>query len=169
MAKRAARAEALLQAGIKQGESKDFSGATHSFRQVLDLNVNPANKLAWYNLGVIAQHDNRTADARTAYDHALKIDPNFESALYNKALLIESSHTDQAIAILRHIVGADPKAATAHLHLGQALAKKGRDEEAEDAFGLAVRTDPSLLQHVPEEFRDSASAALTATQVGTTE
>lgn len=169
VAKRAARAEALLRAGIKQGENKDFSGATQSFRQVLDLNVNPADKLAWYNLGVIAQHDNRTADARAAYDHALKIDPNFESALYNKALLIESNHPDQAIAILRHIVGADPKAATAHLHLGQALAKKGQDKEAKDTFGLAVRADPSLLQFVPEEFRDSASAALTATQVGTTE
>ncbi|MFE9468554.1 tetratricopeptide repeat protein [Streptomyces virginiae] len=168
-AKRAARAEALLQAGIKQGENKDFSGATRSFRQVLDLNVNPAVKLAWYNLGVIAQHDNRTTDARTAYDHALKIDPNFESALYNKALLIESNHPDQAIAILRHIVRADPKAATAHLHLAQALAKKGRDKEAKDTFGLAVRADPSLLQFVPEEFRDSASAALTDTQVGTTE
>ncbi|KJY24107.1 hypothetical protein VR46_42860 [Streptomyces sp. NRRL S-444] len=169
MAKRAARAEALLQAGIKQGEIKDFPGATQSFRQVLDMNVNPASKLAWYNLGVIAQQDNKTADARAAYDHALKIDPNFESALYNKALLIESSHPDQAIAILRHIVGANPKAATAHLHLGQALAKKGRAEDAEDAFGLAVRADPSLLQHVPEKFRDSATAALTATQVGTTE
>jgi tetratricopeptide (TPR) repeat protein len=169
VARRAARAEAPLQEGIKQGENKDFSGATHSFRQVLDLNVNPTNKLAWYNLGVIAQHDNRTADAYEAYDHALKIDPNFESALYNKALLIESTHTDQAIAILRRIVGAEPKAATAHLHLGQALAKKGRDEEAEDAFRLALRADPSLLQSVPEEFRDSASAALTATQVGTTE
>ncbi|MER8225311.1 glycosyltransferase [Streptomyces sp. NPDC094143] len=56
-------------------------------------------------------------------------------------------------------MGVEPKAATAHLHLGQALAKKGRDEEAEDAFGLAVRADPSLLQSVPEEFRDSASAA----------
>ncbi|WP_078893245.1 tetratricopeptide repeat protein [Streptomyces sp. NRRL F-2580] len=169
VAQRAARAEALLQTGIKQGENKDFPGATRSFRQVLDLNVNPASKLAWYNLGVIAQHDNRTADARAAYDHALKIDPNFESALYNKALLIESSHTDEAVAILRHIVDADPKAATAHLHLGQALAKKGRDDEAEDAFGHAVRAAPSLLQFVPEKFRDSASAALTATQVGTKE
>ena len=72
VAERAARAEALLQAGIKQGENKDFSGATRSFRQVLDLNVNPADKLAWYNLGVIAQHDNRTVDARAAYDHAPK-------------------------------------------------------------------------------------------------
>ncbi|MFJ1609956.1 tetratricopeptide repeat protein [Streptomyces sp. NPDC088253] len=166
-ARLAAKAEGLLQVGIKQGENKDFPGATRSFRQVLDLD--PANKLAWYNLGVIAQHDNRTADARAAYDHALKIDPDFESALYNKAVLIEPSHTDQAIAILRRIVGADPKAATAYLHLGQALAKKGRDGEAEDAFGRAVRADRSLQQFVPEQFRDSASAAPTATETGTTE
>ncbi|WP_392749256.1 tetratricopeptide repeat protein [Streptomyces sp. LN590] len=86
-------------------------------------------------------------------------------APYNKALLIESSHTDQAIAILRHIVGADPKAATAYLHLGQALEKKGRDGEAEDAFGRAVRADRSLQQFVPEQFRDSASAAPTATEL----
>ncbi|OKK16224.1 hypothetical protein AMK16_26435 [Streptomyces sp. CB00455] len=152
--------------GIKQGENKDFAGATRSFRQVLDLN--PATKLAWYNLGVIAQHDNRTTDARTAYDHALKIDPNFASALYNKALLIESSHPDQTIAILRRIVRADPKAATAYLHLGQALAKKDRDGEAEDAFALAVRADPSLLRFVPDDFRDAASTASTATETGTT-
>ncbi|MFI6058692.1 tetratricopeptide repeat protein [Streptomyces sp. NPDC051286] len=155
----------LLQAGIKQGGNKDFSGATRSFRQVLDLD--PANKLAWYNLGVVAQHDNRTADARAAYDKALKIDPDFESALYNKAILIGTSDTDQAIEILRHIVGANPKAATAYLHLGQALTKKGRDGEAEDAFGLAVRADPSLRQLVPEQFRNPTSPAPTATQGGT--
>ncbi|MEV0490931.1 tetratricopeptide repeat protein [Streptomyces atratus] len=159
------KVERLLQAGIKQGGNKDFSGATRSFRQVLDLD--PANKLAWYNLGVVAQHDNRTADARAAYDKALKIDPDFESALYNKAILIGSNDTGQAIEILQHIVGANPKAATAYLHLGQALKKKGRDGEAEDAFGLAVRVDPSLRQLVPEQFRKPASPAPTATQAGT--
>ncbi|MFG2557533.1 tetratricopeptide repeat protein [Streptomyces sp. NPDC048496] len=155
----------LLQAGIKQGGNKDFSGATRSFRQVLDLD--PANKLAWYNLGVVAQHDNRTADARAAYDKALKIDPDFESALYNKAILIGTSDTDQAIEILQHIVRANPKAATAYLHLGQALTKKGRDGEAEDAFGLAVRADPSLRQLVPEQFRNPTGPAPKATQAGT--
>lgn len=157
--------EDLLQAGIRQGENKDFSGATRSFRKVLSRQ--PANKFAWYNLGVVAQHENRTADARAAYDHALKIDPGFESALYNKAILLEPTDTDQAIAILRRIVDADPKAATAYLHLGQALERKGRDDEAENAFGLAVHADPSLQQLVPERFRDSASAASTATQTGT--
>jgi tetratricopeptide (TPR) repeat protein len=155
-AKPVSKAEGLLEVGIKQGENKDLSGATRSFRQVLDLD--PANKLAWYNLGVLAQHDNRTADARAAYDHALKIDPDFESALYNKAILIESSHIDQAIAILQHIVRANPKAATAYLHLGQDLAKKNRDSEAKDAFVRAVRADRSLRAFVPERFRVIPSA-----------
>ncbi|MDW4908705.1 tetratricopeptide repeat protein [Streptomyces sp. ADMS] len=159
------KAEELVQAGIRQGENKDFSGATSSFRRALDLD--PANKLAWYNLGVIAQEDHRTADARAAYDKALKIDPDFDSALYNKAILLEASDTDEAIALLKHIVGADPRAATAYLHLGQALAKKGRDGEAEDAFGLAVRADPSLQQFIPEQFRDSTTAAPTGTEAGT--
>ncbi|MFJ9867870.1 tetratricopeptide repeat protein [Streptomyces sp. NPDC101165] len=104
---------------------------------------------------------------RALYDHALDVDPDFESALYNKAILLESSDTDQAIAIYRRIVSADPKASTAYLHLGQALAKKGRDGEADDAFGRAVRTDRSIQQLVPEQFRDSARATPTATQTGT--
>ncbi|WP_189152277.1 tetratricopeptide repeat protein [Streptomyces lacrimifluminis] len=170
-AKLVLKAEELVQAGIRQGENKDFSGARSSFRRALDLD--PANKLAWYNLGVIAQENHRTADARAAYDKALKIDPDFDSALYNKAILLESSDTDKAIALLKRIVGADPRAATAYLHLGQALAKKGRDGEAEDAFGFAVRADPSLQQFVPEQFRDSSdssdstTAASTGTEAGT--
>lgn len=164
-AKLVSKADGLLQTGIKQAEKKDFSGATRSFRQVLGLN--PANKFAWYNLGVIAQDGHRTADARAAYDKALKIDPNFVSALYNKAILLESSDTDEAIDLLKHIVGAAPRAATAYLHLGRALAKQGRDGEAGDAFGFAVRADPSLQQFVPEQFLDSTTAALTGTQAGT--
>ncbi|RKT19519.1 tetratricopeptide repeat protein [Streptomyces sp. 1114.5] len=155
----ASEAGVALQAGIRQGESHDFLAATESFRQVLKLD--PANKLAWYNLGVIAQDDNRTAEALSDYDNSLKIDPDFESALYNKALLLESNDTDQAIAILQHVVSADPKASTAYLHLGQALAKKGSDSEAKDAFGRAVHADPSLQPLVPERFRDAASAAPT--------
>jgi Flp pilus assembly protein TadD len=165
-AKPVRKAQDLLRTGIRQGEDKDFSGATRTFRKILVLE--PANKFAWYNLGVVAQHEKRTADARAAYDHALKIDPGFESALYNKAILLGPTDTDQAIVLLRHIVDADPKAATAYLHLGQALARKGRHGEAREAFGHAVHADPTLQQLVPERFRDSASAAPTATQAGIT-
>jgi Flp pilus assembly protein TadD len=162
-------ADALLQAGLKQGEIRDFAGAEATFKRVLDLE--PKNKLAWYNLGVVAQHNNRTADARKAYDHALGVDPHFKSALYNKALLVEQEDPDQAVELLQRVVATDSKAATAYLHLGQALAKKGRDEAARDAFVKAAQADPSLEQLVPDQFRDSASAApspsQTATQAGT--
>ncbi|GAB2768559.1 tetratricopeptide repeat protein [Streptomyces bullii] len=153
--------DAVLRKGIKQGEAGDLAGAAKTFRKVLDLDA--GNKLAWYNLGVIAQYDARTADALAAYDKALKADPKYTPALYNKAILLEPSDTDQAIAILRRVVVANPKAATAYLHLGQNLVKKNRDSEAEDAFVSAVRVDPSLRRLIPQPFRDSVRSGTTTT------
>jgi Tfp pilus assembly protein PilF len=149
-------AEALLQAGTKQAQINDLAGAGKTFRKVLEMD--PDNKRAWYNLGVIAQNEGKKAEARTAYDKALKSDPNFSPALYNKAILLEPSDTDEAIGILRHLVAANPKASTAYLHLGQNLAKKDKDSEAKAAFARAVRLDPSLRTYVPERFRDAINA-----------
>lgn len=169
-AKSAARAvseaQALLHAGLMQSRYQDYSGAAKTFKRVVDLD--PANKLAWYNLGVIAQRDGRTADARTAYDKALKIDPSFASALFNEAVLLESSEPDRAIGLLKRVVAGDSKASTAYLHLGQALAKEGRDDEAQDAFRRAVTADPKLHPLVPEPFQDSASPSPSTSQAGTT-
>lgn len=149
----AGEAQALLQGGLMQGRFQDFAGAAKTFRRVLKLD--PGNKLAWYNLGVIAERDSRTADARAAYDKALKIDPSFVSALYNEAVLIEAKEPDQAIALLQRAVHADPKASTAYMRLGLALAKKGREDVAKDAFRHALAIDPALRPLVPKPFQDS--------------
>ncbi|MGW7361254.1 tetratricopeptide repeat protein [Streptomyces sp. NPDC054802] len=162
----ASEAQALVQAGLVQSRYQDFSGAARTFRRALELD--PDNKLAWYNLGVIAQRDGRTADAREAYDKALKIDPTYASALFNEAVLLESSDPDQAVALLKRAVAADPKASTAYLRLGRALAKKGRDDEAEDAFRRAVAIDPELHSLVPESFQDSVSPSPSTSQAGAT-
>ncbi|WP_373429286.1 tetratricopeptide repeat protein [Streptomyces sp. V4I23] len=124
---------------------------------------------AWYNLGVLAQQDGRTADARAAYDKALRIDPSFTSALFNQALLLKSSEPDRALTLLKRAVAANPKAATAHLHIGNILAKKDRDEEAEASFRRAVAADSSLHSQLPESFKDSVSPSPSPTsrQAGT--
>ncbi|MFI5634183.1 tetratricopeptide repeat protein [Streptomyces sp. NPDC051664] len=170
-AKSAARtvveAQTLLNAGLMQSQYQDFSGAATSFKRVVALD--PHNKIAWYNLGVIAQRDGKKADARAAYDKALKIDPSFDSALFNEALLLKSSEPDRSIKLLKRVVAHNSKASTAYLHLGEALAKKGRDDEAQDAFGRAVAADPKLLSFVPEPFQDSASPSPSTSQAGTTE
>ncbi|MBT2365052.1 tetratricopeptide repeat protein [Streptomyces sp. ISL-10] len=167
-AKSAARAvseaKALVQAGALQSQYQDFAGAARTFRRVLELD--PDNKVAWYNLGVIAQRDGRAADARAAYDKALKIDPTFAAALFNEAVLLESSDPDRAVALLKRAVAANPKASTAYLHLGRVLAKKGRDDEAQDAFRRAVATDPKMHSLVPEPFQDSVSPSPSTSQAG---
>ncbi|MFE8942814.1 tetratricopeptide repeat protein [Streptomyces sp. NPDC007856] len=78
-----------MQAGIAQQQNHDAQGADRTYRRVLELD--PQNKYAWYNLGVMAHEAGRTANAGADYAEALKIDPKFTSALFNEALLLESS------------------------------------------------------------------------------
>ncbi|MEU2432570.1 tetratricopeptide repeat protein [Streptomyces sp. NPDC007861] len=162
--RRIVKANSLLHAGLLQAKYQDYTGAAGTFRDVVELD--PGNKLAWYNLGVIAQRDGRKTEARAAYEKALKTDPKFTPALFNEAVLVESSEPDRAITLLKRAVAADPKASTAYLHLGQVLAKEDRDDEAGDAFRRAVAADPALHPFVPEPFKDSASPSPTSSEAG---
>lgn len=144
-------ADILLQAGITQQENHDTQGADRTYRRVLELN--PQNKYAWYNLGVMAQKADRTADARADYDKALKVDPVFTSALFNKALLLESSDRDEASELLKRVIAREPKAGTAHLHLGRIRVRQNHTKDAADEFRRAIAADPALRSQVPAEFR----------------
>lgn len=146
-------AHALLQAGHVQAQHQDFDGAEATFERVLQME--PGNKLAWYNIGVVAARDGRPADARKAYDRALKIDPSFTSALFNQAVLLKASDPDRSITLLKRAITLNPQASTAHFQLGDTLASKGRDNQARDAYRRAVAADPSLHSQVPKKFRDS--------------
>ncbi|MFJ3333897.1 tetratricopeptide repeat protein [Streptomyces sp. NPDC086766] len=144
-------ANMLLEAGILQQKNHDLEGADRTYRRVLELD--PQNKYAWYNLGVIAHGDGRAVDARVAYDKALKVDPAFPPALFNEALLLEPSDPDRAAGLLKRVIADNPKAGTAYLHLGRIWEQKNRDDKAAAEFRRAIATDPSLRSQVPKEFR----------------
>ncbi|GGN60820.1 hypothetical protein GCM10011579_026410 [Streptomyces albiflavescens] len=156
----ASNAAALLQDGLLQAQRHDLDGAEVTFRRVLQ--VDPNNKIAWYDIGVAATQDGRPGDALEAYDAALKIDPSYTQALYNKALLLKPSDPEQTIALLKRTVAINPKASTAYYHLGDTLMRRGRDSQARDAFRRAVAVDPALQSQVPEEFRESTAPSPTA-------
>ncbi|SFG61772.1 tetratricopeptide repeat protein [Streptomyces mirabilis] len=159
--------DVLMQTALlQQSEIHDSKGAADTYGRLLKLD--PRNKVAWYNLGVIAQQDDEPDDARTAYDKALKIDPSFTSALFNEAILLKSSDPDRAIELLKKCIAADPKAGTAYLQLGQILAEKDRDDEAGEAFRHMAAIEPSLRSQVPEHFRDSVDPSPTSSQAGST-
>ncbi|MFJ8030660.1 tetratricopeptide repeat protein [Streptomyces sp. NPDC096032] len=146
-------ANRYLRTGMRQDEQHRFKAAAQSYLRVVQLE--PRNKFAWYNLGVAAQEAGSTAGAGSAYEMALKIDPQFPPALFNAALLLEQSNPVRAVALLQRATSADPKAATAHLHLGIIWARRAEEAKAVDEFRRAVSLDSSLLSSVPEEFRDS--------------
>jgi Flp pilus assembly protein TadD len=161
----AAQSQALLQSGIEKGKAGDGAAASSAFERALELA--PDDKLAWYDLGVLAAQDDKSDEARADYDRALAIDPSFASALYNKAVMLEAGAPDQAIPLFRRAIAANPKASTAYLHLGWALAKQGHADDATSALDHAVALDPSLKTLAQQPSAASAVLSPSTTPGGT--
>jgi Tfp pilus assembly protein PilF len=138
----AAAATSLVQQGLQQLKGGDTAGAQASFEKV--LTVDPDNKYAHFNLGVIAQQGGDDETAMTDYDAALESDDAFAPALYNKAILTEHSDLQAAVDLYKRTVAADPKMAAAYMRLGFALVHLGRKDEGAGYLGKGVSLDPSM-------------------------
>ena len=100
------------------------------------LSEAPNHVLANFNLGVLAQFDNRLDDAINYYSVALVGAPKFKSALYNRGLANRDiGNIDQAIADLNTVIANYPDAASAAYNLGKILINKG-DLETGNAFQI---------------------------------
>jgi tetratricopeptide (TPR) repeat protein len=136
------RVAALLQVGIQQASQKDWAGATTTFRDVLA--INPGNVYALYNLGVIGQTNGDSSGAIRYYDKALEASKSYTPAMFNKAILLEKSAPQQAIALYQQIIGINPQASTAYLRLAFVDAEQGNLGAARVADAKAIALDPSL-------------------------
>src|SRR5215475_5792271 len=96
---RAATVNTLLKQGIAQAEANKLSEAATTFEDILA--ISPTNKYALYNLGVIEQKRADPSGAVAHYDQALKADTTYTPAMYNKALILEASDPDGALALYR--------------------------------------------------------------------
>lgn len=137
----------LLKQGITQAQNRQFDAAKTTFTNVLA--IDPTNKYANYNLGLIAQTANDTKGAIAYYDKAIGADANFTPALYNKAIAVEATKPDEVISMYENIVKINPKASTAFYRLSMAYARKGESQKASDARAKALAIDPSLATQSP--------------------
>jgi tetratricopeptide (TPR) repeat protein len=138
----ATSAAALLSAGIAQANAKQYQAAETTFRNVLV--ISPRNKFAWYNLGLLAQIQNQTASALSAYSRALSIDPRYTPAMYNKAILLERKDPHAALALYQQITSINPKAATAYLRESFVYGRLGDKRTAAQARARAIALDKRL-------------------------
>jgi tetratricopeptide (TPR) repeat protein len=145
----------LLDQGIVAAQAGKYDEAATTFNNVLLLD--PANKYAFYNLALIAQTKSDSATAIANYDKALASDAAYTPAMYNKAILLEASKNDEAIAIYEKIVQINPQASTAWFRLGMAYDRKGDKTKAQAARGEAIKLDPTLAQVPTSSAKPSTS------------
>lgn len=140
-----AAVQTLLKEGINQADANMLEQAATTFNDVLLLD--PKNTYAFYNLGLLAQEQNKTATALSYYNKALSADRTYTPAMYNKAIILEGSDLAAALALYKQIVKLNPKASTAYLRMAFVYSRQGQSKEADAAKAKAVALDPSLSKY----------------------
>ena len=135
----------LLQSGLTQADQEKWSAAATTFKNVLA--INPGDVYADYDLGVIAQSTGNPSEAIGYYNKAIAANAAYTPAMYNEAILLESSQPQQAIAMYQKIVGIDPRASTAYLRMALVQAEQGDTTEAKANDAEAISIDPALSKY----------------------
>jgi tetratricopeptide (TPR) repeat protein len=114
------------------------------------LSKDPKNQFAYYNLGEIAQRQNRLVTADGFYRLALDLDSKMESALFNLAIVRTSlGVTGDAISLYKQVIAVNPNSAAAHFNLGLLYRQLGQTAEAQTELATAQRLDPKLVAPSP--------------------
>jgi tetratricopeptide (TPR) repeat protein len=135
----------LLRTGLTQADKKNWPAATTTFRKVLA--INPTNVYANYDMGWIAQSRGNSNEAIGYYRKCLAADAAYTPAMYNEAILLESSQPRQAIALYQKIVSVDPKASSAYLRMALVEDEQGNMTAAKADDAKAVSIDPALSKY----------------------
>jgi len=114
------------------------------------LSKDPKSQFAYYNLGEIAQRQNRLVAAESYYRLALDLDPKMESALFNLAIVRTIvGATADAVALYKQVIAIDANNAAAHFNLGLLYRQLGQTADAQTELATAQRLDPKLVAPSP--------------------
>jgi tetratricopeptide (TPR) repeat protein len=149
----ASGAGALVNQGVTAAGQGRLDEAKAAWEQA--VKIDPKNKLAWFNLGWVAQSRRDPAGAIQNYDKALESDPSYGPAMFNKAIVLEASDREAAIVLYRKILASNKKGASAHFRLGLLLDQKGDKAGARGAFAQVTKLDAALAKAVPPAYRDT--------------
>jgi tetratricopeptide (TPR) repeat protein len=120
------------------------------------VTINPANKIAWYDLGLIQQEAGNNGQAEIYYERSSALDPRYVPPLYNLATLVAPRYPASAVKLYEKVIAVEPMFAQAHLDLGFAFQALGQSAQGNAQIAEAVRLDPSLSSRVPSSSTTTA-------------
>jgi tetratricopeptide (TPR) repeat protein len=123
-----------------KGEADSLQTAKRWFLQALKLERN-ARLLTHLGATYLALDD--CNKARETFEQAVRIDPNYEEALYNLAVLDEKTNPQESMKLLERAIEIDPDYAMAHQVLGRLFQRENDLTRAEYHFRRSLETDPA--------------------------
>lgn len=108
------------------------------------LAQNPNCFVGYNNLGMVAVHDGKFADAMPLFQKAVEINPRYEIAQNNLGnSYLQKGDADEAIVHYEAALKLDPNLGNVQGNLGIALVQKRRVDEAIPHFQRALELDPT--------------------------
>lgn len=140
-------ADALNQ-GLQAHVAGNLDQAANAYNECLKREA--ANKLCLYNLGLIAQTEQRDVEAEKYYRMSLETDPAYAPSLFNLAIIRKNAGSvDEAAGLYRQVIDIQPDNAAAHLNLGLLLLEQGQTALANAELTTAIKLDPTVTSRIP--------------------
>lgn len=139
-------ASELIAAGIEVEKSGDIATAFDYYQAAIARDGD--DKFAHFDAGHIWQTWGNAVKAEAEYDAALRLDPDFPSALYNLAVLKSAGDPQAAVDLYRRVIAVQPDNASALFNLGVLLYQAG-DPSGTQLVRDAIALQPRLAGSVP--------------------
>ena len=146
--------------GIAHSHLQNSQQAIYHYQAAIKLPIYPMLKLGAYNnLGNLLKASGNLNGAKTAYETALKIDPNFAAGHYNLGMILKAlGLLTDAIASYQKAIRLNPSYAEAYQNLGVVLLKIGNVQASLTAFGNAIvlheQQNPEEAKRLRQGLRD---------------
>lgn len=140
-----------LQLGAAQQAAGEREKAVENYRRSIALDP---SKEAWLNLGSVDYAQGRYAEARAAFDAALRLDPNYASGHRNLGDLLRRQgdvngalrHYKRAVSLAQEAVRVNPANGLERAKLAVYEAKAGQIDEALAEIGRAMALAPENVE-----------------------
>jgi tetratricopeptide (TPR) repeat protein len=134
-------AEIRSRLGLRYAELGDTDAAISFLRQSLQENE---DAIAYNRLGRLLVQAKRYEEAKSAFENAIRIDPNFAMAHSNLgALYGQQNDLERALRELHTALRLDESNALAHNNLGRVYLLSGKREQAIAEWKASLAIDPS--------------------------
>lgn len=110
------------------------------------IKLSPQSAVLWGNLGIALSKQHNTSAARSAYENALKLDPQLAEVKLNFADLIKYDEPEMAQSLLKDALILEPKNANTLDMMGFTYFLTGDMETALRFYNQSIAVDPTFFR-----------------------